>query len=372
MGGMLSDDRPYTLDRIFRLLMSAALIAGLVLLLGYLSDVLIPFALAMLLAYLLNPLVELLQRVVKGRAAAVLTGLVLIVAAACLLMWLVLPMIAAEIAQMGKVVKELATGSPLAHKASQMLPESLWPAIQKFFALPKVKEFFDSGDVWTLGLNVAKKVLPGMWGLISQAGSLVLGLAGLVVIVLYLVFLLIDYDGIFGRWQEILPPQHRERAQGLLTDFQLAMSRYFRAQALVAFLVGVMLAVGFGLIGLPMGILLGLFIGVLNMVPYLQLVGLIPVFFMALLGGVQEGSIWLMLGLTGGVFAAVQVIQDTILVPKIMGKAMGLNPALIILSLSIWGKLLGFLGLIIAIPMTCLLWAWYQRFVCKEGEIPAS
>jgi predicted PurR-regulated permease PerM len=79
-------------------------------------------------------------------------------------------------------------------------------------------------------------------------------------------------------------------------------------------------------------------------------------------------SIWLVFGLTGSVFVVVQVIQDTILVPRIMGKVTGLSPAVILLSLSIWGKLLGILGLLIALPMTCLLWAYYQRLITSFAE----
>ena len=146
----------------------------------------------------------------------------------------------------------------------------------------------------------------------------------------------------------------------------MAMNRYFRGQATVASIVGVLFATGFWLIGLPMGIFVGLFIGLLNMVPYLQVVGLIPAFFLALVHALETGtSFWVTVGLTGLVFVAVQAIQDTLLTPKIMGKVTGLNPAMILLSLSIWGKLLGIFGLVIALPMTCLLLAYYRRFLCS-------
>jgi predicted PurR-regulated permease PerM len=108
----------------------------------------------------------------------------------------------------------------------------------------------------------------------------------------------------------------------------------------------------------------GLLLGLLNMVPYLQIIGMIPAMLLALFHAVETGtSVWLVLGLVGLVFAVVQVIQDAVLVPRIMGKVTGLNPAMILLSLSIWGKLLGLLGLIIALPMTCLLLVYYRRFI---------
>jgi predicted PurR-regulated permease PerM len=122
-----------------------------------------------------------------------------------------------------------------------------------------------------------------------------------------------------------------------------------------------------------LGILLGLFIGLLNMVPYLQIIGLIPAFLLALIHALEMGGdFWMILSLTGLVFAVVQIIQDAILVPKIMGRVTGLSPAMILLSLSIWGKLLGVFGLLIALPMTCLLLAYYRRFLVTAEVRDAS
>jgi predicted PurR-regulated permease PerM len=157
--------------------------------------------------------------------------------------------------------------------------------------------------------------------------------------------------------------------QSFFRDFKVGMQRYFRAQAAVAFIVGILFAIGFSVISLPLGILLGLFIGLLNMVPYLQIIGVIPAAVLATMHALESGiSIWLSLGLTGLVFIVVQIIQDTILIPRIMGKVTGLSPAIILLSLSIWGKLLGMFGLLIALPMTCLLWAYYQRLIKPFAE----
>jgi predicted PurR-regulated permease PerM len=126
-------------------------------------------------------------------------------------------------------------------------------------------------------------------------------------------------------------------------------------------------------VGLPLGILLGLFVGLLNMVPYLQIIGLIPAALLALVHAIHAGvNIWLVLGLTGLVFVVVQIIQDVILVPRIMGKVTGLNPAMMMLSLSIWGKLLGLLGMIIALPVTCLLLVYYRRLIHSTPSLSNS
>ncbi len=142
------------------------------------------------------------------------------------------------------------------------------------------------------------------------------------------------------------------------------MNHYFRGQALVAFIVGIMFCIGFSIIGLPMAVLLGLFIGLLNMVPYLQLISLVPATLLCLVYSVDtDVDFWHIWWSCMAVYIIVQLIQDFFLTPKIMGKAMGLNPAIILLSLSVWGTLLGFIGLIIALPLTTLLMAYYDNYI---------
>jgi predicted PurR-regulated permease PerM len=103
------------------------------------------------------------------------------------------------------------------------------------------------------------------------------------------------------------------------------------------------------------------------MVPYAQTLGIIPTIILGLLKANDTGqSFWIIALMTFAVFCVVQAIQDLILVPKIMGKTMGLKPAIILLSLSIWGTLLGIVGFIIALPLTTLAWSYYKRYVLKE------
>jgi len=128
--------------------------------------------------------------------------------------------------------------------------------------------------------------------------------------------------------------------------------------------------VGFTLIGLPMAIPFGLFIGLLNMVPYLQAVALVPAMLLAALRALEgDGSFVGSIGLTLLVFVVVQFVQDGLLTPRIMGQATGLRPILILLGVFIWGKLLGFLGLLLAIPLTCLGIAYYRRIVLHHTRL---
>jgi predicted PurR-regulated permease PerM len=361
---MFSESNPYTFDRIVRISITLGFLCGLVWLLGYLSDVLIPFAAAFLLAYLMNPLVALVQKKVPNRAGAVFISLFAVLAAALVIAWLVIPMIVNEIVNMGRILSEVVTSSDVAERAAKRLPPDLWQAIKDYAGQKDIQAFFKTENFWKIAEALARKVLPGVWGIISGTAGFITGLVGLTVVGLYMVFLLMDYRKMSQGWKDLIPAAYREGITGFVTDFDSAMNRYFRAQALVASIVGVLFALGFLLIGLPMGILLGLFIGLLNMVPYLQIIGLIPAFLLALVHALETGSnLWMVMGLTGLVFVVIQIIQDTLLVPKIMGRVTGLSPAIILLSLSIWGKLLGVFGLLIGLPLTCLLLAYYRRFV---------
>jgi len=376
---MATNENCYSVERLVRLailtlvgLFSAVALTGLVLLLRYLSDVLIPFALAFILAYLMNPLVTLMQRRIRNRIMAVLASLALVLIALAIVGAVLIPIIMGEIGHMGGLVADMVRDSQLAQEASKRLPPDLWQAIRNYASSEKVQEFLSRESFWQMAGGAAEKVLPGAWQVLKHTGRFLLWVTGLMVILLYLVFLLVDFPRAREAWKDLLPVRYREPAAAFVCEVRDAMNRYFRAQAAVAGTVGVLFAIGFGIIGLPMGVLLGLFIGLLNMVPYLQIVGLVPAVFLAFMHSLETGqSFWLVLGLVGLVFAVVQTIQDTILVPRIMGKAMGLSPAMILLSLSIWGKLLGLLGLLIALPSTCLLLAYYRRLLAaheKNGE----
>ena len=153
-------------------------------------------------------------------------------------------------------------------------------------------------------------------------------------------------------------------------DVERELNNYIRGQGMVALCMGIMFCIGFTIIDFPMAIGLGILIGILDLVPYLHSFAIIPTAFLALLKAADTGqSFWWVFGLALLIFIIVQLISDMIVTPKVMGKTMGLNPVVLLLSLSIWGALLGFIGLIIALPLTTLIIAYWQRYVTKEGEI---
>ena len=363
---MIPNDRSFTFDRVVQLALFAGLAWGLVLLLDYLSDVLLPFVTGLVVAYFLDPVTNRVQHVIKQRVLAALFTLVSITLAVSLVVWFMVPMVGNELAEMGRTVSKMAANTELAQAAKEHLPENVWEEVNEILKRDDVKRYLTSDGAVQMAKDTAKNLLPGAWGVLSGAANVLTFITGILVIMLYVVFLLIDYHNMAARWRDYLPPSIRDDVSGFVEEFIQATNRYFRSQALVACCVAVLFAIGFSIIGLPLAILMGIFIGLLNMVPYLQIVGTIPCLLLAGLKALEQGDNFLgALGLVLLVFGVVQLIQETVLVSRFQGEAMGLSPAIILLSISVWGKLLGFLGLILALPLTCLGLTYYRRYLWK-------
>ncbi len=376
--------RKWDFDRVFRHLLTIGTVTIVLLLLHHLRDVLIPFAVALLLAYLLNPIVNALESRIKRRGVAVFITVLGSAIVAFSLTLVVIFIGGKEIASLRGLAQEFAH-TPTADDVKgvgialdEFIDNQQNETVKTYLLEIKkqlqenAEEYRDSLQPVALVRKTVKLIIPSVVGFVSGAASFLLGLTGLVVILLYLVFLLMDYPIIAKTWRGFLPPTYREDILGFIDEFGLAMSRYFRGQFIIAMTVGVLFAIGFSLIGLRMAVLLGLCIGLLNMVPYLQTVGVIPALILGLVRGLESaGSIWTAPILVLLVFVAVQTIQDAVLTPSIMGKTVGLRPVVLLLGIFIWGKLLGFLGLVLAIPLTCLGLAYYKRFVLGDLQAKA-
>ncbi len=366
----LNNQKPFTFDRTVRLLITIGIIWLGYLLIRNLTDVLSLFFIALLIAYLINPLVDFVQKYLKYRIPSIILTLLVISGLLVLLGWLIIPLIVQEVNHMWNLLSALVQGGSLTQEVQQRLPDVLKKLFLDFINKPEVKEFFESEQFKDIAQQLAGKLLPGVWGVLSGLVSFVIGLFGLLIIFLYIIFILKDYNVIKEGWKELLPEKYKEPTLEFVYEFKKIMNKYFRGQSLIAGTVGVLFATGFFIIGLPMGILIGLFMGMLNMVPYLQIVGYIPVLFACGIYSLEhQSSFWVILGLATLVIAVVQTFQDTFLVPKIMGHVTGFNPAMILLSLSIWGKLLGIFGLIIALPTTYLILTFYRKYVLKKSVL---
>lgn len=361
--------QPITFDSFVRSALIALLIVGVGLLVNRLSNVLLPFFIAWLLAYLMYPLVRFLQYKcrLRFRTLSIIVAAILVLAALTGFFMLVIPPTIQEFSKLSGLIKEFSdtylNGSQIAPYIRDFVEQYLPQYQGKLLDLVQNKSFLEG----------AQTLLTQLWNFIYQTVDFAVGLVGSLIVLLYMFFILQDYESISEGWLKMVPQASRPFATQLADDVARGMNSYFRGQGTVAFIVGVLFSIGFVIVGMPMAIGLGMFMGFLNLVPYLQTLGFLPMALLALLKAADTGeSFWWIFFLGFLVVAVVQVIQDTILVPKIMGSAMGLNPAVILLSLSVWGSLLGFIGLIIALPLTTLLISYYRRFVLDEKNVESD
>lgn len=353
--------KTYTFDRVIRILINISLLILFLWLVQRLSNVLLPFLTAWLLAYLLQPFVRFFQQTlkVKNRILAILLTLLSFILLFSALILLLSPLIVKELDKFYELILSYKNEFDL----NLFLPEMWQDDINNYFAHLNIQSILRDENI----MSGAKNIAPQLWNFINGSLEFILGLATLIIVFLYTIFILLDYERIAVGWLKIIPKKQRPLIAEIMRDLEIGMSRYFRGQALIALLVAILFIIGFSIIQLPLAIVLGLLIGLFNLVPYLKVMGLIPAAIMGLLQssetGQNYGSILVGIAL---VFAIIQIIEDLLITPKIMGKVTGLNPAVILLSLSVWGSLLGVAGMIIALPMTTLIISYYKRFVLKE------
>ncbi len=347
----------WTTDRIMYLIIGILLAAGLVWLLGRLSDVLLPFFAACLIAYLLNPLVKLNGKWlrIKRHVIAVFITLLEVTAVIVALFYIFGPTIGKELQALGAMIKTYTQ-----HETRiPFLP----PAVSEYihnFDVEQLTQYLDASHI--------EKMLSGGSSVLMTSIDTLMHIVEWLLMFIYIIFILIDYQQIVRGFKMIFPIKYRPQAMAIVTDVQDYMNHYFRGQGLLALCAAVFYCIGFSIVGLPLAIVMGIIVGVLYMIPYFQYVTLIPVAaicFINALGGHREflpdfGKCLI-------VYAVSQTICDYILTPHIMGKEMGLNPAVILLALSVWGSLLGILGMIIALPTTAILISYYARYISNRS-----
>ena len=354
---------PITFDRFIRGLIGLLLIAGLGTALYYLSGVLIPFFVAWMVAYLLYPVVRFLQNKcrLRNRLLAIIITLLLTCGAIAGFIYIVVPPMIEEIGHLKDVALSYIQGGI----NNNTIPVPVQQFLHRHINEYQIEHLLQQKDV----MAAIKNTLPKVWNVLWSTAGIIINIIASLIAILYLLFILTDYEKYANGWILFVPKSKRTFAAQLVSDIEHGMAGYFRGQALVALSNCVMFSIGFLIIDFPMPIGLGCLIGVISFVPYLQVVGFIPASLLALLKAAETGeNFWWLLFLILIVYLVVQVLQDTIFTPRIMGKIMGLPPAIILLSLSVWGYALGIIGLIMALPVTTLAISYYKRYVVGDNS----
>ena len=351
-----------TFDRFIRGVLFVALLALFVAGLNWLSAVLLPFFAAWAIAWVLAPVVKFLHDrcYIRPRFVAVVLTLILAIAIAVGALWLIIPHFIEGVLHIkDALLRYLQNGGQ-----NTQLPGWLQHLLQQWIGSLQLEEMLQQDNL----LQMVRTSLPHVWNVVQSTANVVVSLASSAFALLYLVLLLTDYDHYSTVWLKYVPRSQRAFLEQLSNDVAHNMRGYFRGQVLVAISNGVMFSIGFWLIGLPMPVGMGVFVGVLSFIPYIQVLGILPAALLALLQMADTGSsFWGMMALVIVVYIVVQVLQDTIFTPRIMGRIMGLSPAVVLLSLSVWGYIAGIIGLMVALPLTTLMLAYYQRYILEEA-----
>jgi predicted PurR-regulated permease PerM len=353
--------RPFTFDRVMRIFFSICGIVAAIYILDILSGVLLPFLVACLVAYILEPIVEWNMRVLhtKRRFIPVVFTLIETTCMVALFLYLFIPYVVSETSDMAELLRKYATTK----LEIPYISDNIHKFIRQNIDFNKIANYLTQ-DQWE---RIIRETLSSSWSFLSSGLGFVMGVISWLIVFLYIIFIMLDYQKLMEGFRQLVPNNHRSLVLGIFHDVKTAMNKYFRGQFIVAFIVGILFSIGFLIIKLPMAVAFGLFIGMLNMVPYLQLISFPIALFLCVVASVTTGiPFWTIIWECVAVYVIVQALQDLVITPRVMGKVMGLNPAIILLSLSVWGTLLGFLGLIIALPLTTLLLSYYDRYVVNR------
>ncbi|MDE7437966.1 MAG: AI-2E family transporter [Muribaculaceae bacterium] len=357
----MTKHKPITLDTVVRGIITLALIAVGAWLVDILSNVLLPFCVACLIAYILDPVVDFQLRHfhLKYRAISVFLTLIEVGIVLGGLAYFFVPSAIREFDNMAMLLK----ASTSENSMPSFIPPQLQQYLMRYLNIDNLMQYLNGSRLEAV-LNKSTDVL-------TATVDFLLHTIEWLLIFIYVIFILIDYKRIMRGFRLAIPPKYREKAYPIFNDIKTNMDVYFRSQAVIAGCAAVLYCIGFSIVGLPMAIIMGITVGILYMIPYFQYITLIPVAlicFVTSLTGAFE--FWPEFGKCLLVYVVSQCICDYILTPKIMGKTLGMNPAIILLSLSIWGTLLGILGMIIALPVTALIISYYKQYVLAPNTPP--
>lgn len=353
---------PFTLDRVVRGGIFVAVVVALVMLLQYLAPILVPFLLAWALAWVLVPIVNFIDHRLHfpGRSISIVAALVFVVGVLAGVVAAIAPVFVEGFEQLRIGIEALVSGN-----ASVRVPLWLQAILSEYEDVLQLDDFMNQHNL----MNFAKDAAPRLWKVLVSTADVIMGLTSLFFGILYLFFILKDYERFSSGWSTFVPYGQRTFLRGFAHDLSSNMRAYLRGQSLVALSNIVMFSFGFWLIHLDMWLAMGIFVGIISFIPYIQIAGFIPATVLALLEMAQGGRpFWLVLLLVALVYIVVQIIQDAVVTPRVMGKIMGLSPAIVLLALMIWGYIGGMLGLIVALPLTTTLIAYYKKYVVGDPQ----
>jgi predicted PurR-regulated permease PerM len=347
--------------------LAGVLIVGFGWVVQQISAVLLPLAVAGILAFLLDPVVDFFQRRKMSRVGSIILVFVLVVGAILILLATVVPQIVIQITDLAKDVPGYW----------EKVVERVTAWLDRISENPEWKSRIDrataeletrAAEIGTMVASQVPVVTKWVFERLGRAAAWVGLIVGFALVPVYLFYFLLEKRGITGRWTDYLQVQESTVKQELvffINSVSDALIVFFRGQVLVAMCVGVLTAIGFTAIGLNYGLLLGVMTGILGIIPYL---GVMMSFVPAVIIGIVQFGDW-RIALVVGVFVAVQFLEGMVISPKIIGDRVGMHPLTVIIAVITGTTLLGgIVGGILAIPITAVLRALMFRYVWVKRE----
>ena len=308
-----------------------------------LRSVLLPFVAGIIIGYLFDPLVSHFEKLKVGRAVA--TFLVLLL---CLL--IVVPSVIALFSVVDSQLSDFVKAVPLYVSSIIKKSEPFLLNLQESFptlSKEKVHEFFQEnlGNTVKFAGGVLRRLITGGYALIN-----VLSLILITPVVSF--YMLRDWDSFVKKVDELLPKKHKKEIEEQARAIDKIISAFIRGQLSVCVLLGSFYALGLSLVGLDLGMLVGFIAGIISFIPY---VGSIVGFITAMGIAFAQFDTWVPIAQVVGVFAFGQFLEGNFLTPKLVGGSIGLHPVWVMFALLAGGVLLGFLGLMVAVPLAAVV-----------------
>jgi predicted PurR-regulated permease PerM len=327
----------------------AGVALGAALLLWLLSPVLTPFIVAAVLAYALHPAVEALAARRVPRLVAVVLVETLAIVALLALVLLLIPVIAKELPLLKEQIPLLA------ERANQ----SLAPWLAQFgihvsLDAASIKAFV----LKTLDANLEDWIATALSSARIGGSALLAFVGNAILMPVALFYLLADWPRLVERVQALIPPRLRESVLGFLDECDGVLGQYLRGQLLVMGALALYYSIALAVAGFDLALPVGVFTGLAIFIPYLGFgLGLA----LALLAGVLQFGGWYAVGAVALIYGVGQIGESLVLTPRLVGERIGLNPLAVIFALLAFGHLLGFVGVLIALPVSAVLLVALRR-----------
>ena len=325
--------------------------AVVVAMLWFLGDVILPFVLGGAIAYCLDPIADRLERIGLSRTMSVVTITLVALLIFVLLVLLVIPTLISQAGQLVNVAPEL-------FQRLQVWLTGQFPSLMEPGS-PLREQIIAIGQaIQSRGGELLNSVLSSALSVIN-----VLVLAIIVPVVTF--YLLLDWDRMVARVDELLPRDHAPTLRDLARQIDTTLASFIRGQGLVCLILGIYYSVALMLVGLNFGLVIGAVAGLVTFIPYVG----------ALIGGVlavglalfQFWGEWWWILLVALIFQAGQFVEGNILTPKLVGSSVGLHPVWLLFALSVFGALFGFVGLLVAVPVAAVIGV-VTRFAISEYQ----